>query len=38
MINYCDLCDEEKEVIIDQDRLRICEECDGKYPRKCEDE
>ena len=32
MINYCDLCDEEKEVRIAPDRIRICEECEDKYP------
>ncbi len=38
MINYCDLCDEEKDVTIGSDRLRICEDCDSKYPKVCEDE
>ena len=30
--NYCDLCDEEKEVRIAPDRIRICENCEEKYP------
>ena len=32
MINHCDLCDEEKEVRIAPDRIRICEDCEEKYP------
>ena len=32
MINYCDLCDEEKEVRIASDRTRVCEECEKQYP------
>tara|TARA_R110000824_G_scaffold61923_3_gene164285 strand:+ start:2534 stop:2641 length:108 start_codon:yes stop_codon:yes gene_type:complete len=32
VINHCDLCDEEKEVRIAIDRIRICEECEKKYP------
>lgn len=32
MIDYCCLCDEKKEVEIDRDRLRVCRECDEKYP------
>lgn len=31
MINYCDLCDEEKEVRITSDRIRICRGCENKY-------
>jgi len=32
MTDYCDLCDTLKEVTIESDRLRVCEECNGKYP------
>jgi len=32
MINCCDLCDEEKDVIIESDRLRVCEECQETHP------
>lgn len=33
VIDYCDLCDKEKEVIIDSDRLRVCKECDKEHPK-----
>ena len=32
MKDYCDLCDKEKEVEIGADRLRVCEDCEEKYP------
>ena len=32
MTDYCDLCDALKEVTIDSDRLRVCKECDDRYP------
>tara|TARA_R100000808_G_C2131731_1_gene140805 strand:- start:1432 stop:1551 length:120 start_codon:yes stop_codon:yes gene_type:complete len=32
VVDYCDLCDKEKEVIIDLNRLRICKECNKEYP------
>jgi|TARA_Y100000034_G_scaffold20576_1_gene23535 hypothetical protein len=32
MIDYCCLCDEEKEVTRDRNGdLKVCQECNGKY-------
>jgi len=32
MINYCDLCEKEKKVTIQSDRLRVCTDCADVYP------